>query len=210
MGTDRILISVGLACLTAVAFGFITGVASALPVAAVATLIVGVGALAGGLRLGGGERSAPATDEPPVSTGTAKIGLVVLGAMGLATLVIASTVAQGEARGHAVGHLAIGLVALGLFSALAFLWRPSGGTQAALIRRTVLVLLGLAVFGSFLESIGGAGYDASNSEPRVEALTALHDVALPFAALGMPGIVLGAVAGLVVLMTGITRRRRAA
>jgi hypothetical protein len=210
MGTDRILISLGIACLAAVAFGFITGVASVLPVAAVATLIVGVATLAAGLRLGGGERSVPSTDGTRVSIGAAKIGVAALVLMGLGTLVIAGTVAEGEATGHAVGHLAIGIVALGLLSALAFLWRPSRGTQAALIRRMVLVLLGLAVFGSFLESVGGAGYDAANSEPRVEALAALHGVALPIASLGMPGIVLGAVVGIVVLTTSITRRRRAA
>jgi hypothetical protein len=50
-----------------------------------------------------------------------------------------------------------------------------------LAHRAVLVLSVVATFGSFPESIGGAGYDATNSDARVEALTLLHDVALPFA-----------------------------
>jgi hypothetical protein len=103
-----------------------------------------------------------------------------------------------------------GTVAFALFLALGLLWRPRTDSQAALIRRVVLMLLLVAALGSFVESMGGAGYDATNSRDRVRALTVLHDLALPFSALGMPGVVLGAVAGVVVLARGALRRLRAA
>jgi hypothetical protein len=206
VATDRILISLGLGCLALAGLGFIAGFASVMPLAAVALVVVGVAALAAGLRLDGGDRSDAPPDGPRVSTGAATIAGAALAAMGCVALVVAVTVAEGEATGHAIGHFAIGIVALGLFAVLGLLWRPRRGTQAALIRGMVVSLLGLAVFGSFLESLGGAGYDATNSEARVQALTALHDIALPFAALGMPGVVLGVVVGTVVLATRVARR----
>ncbi len=209
MATDRILIVVGLACVGAVALGFLTGIATVLPIVAIGLLLVGLGSLAAGWRLGGDERTAPAGDAPPVSVSWVKVAATVLGATGVLALVIAVVVAEGEATGHATGHLVIGVVSLALFAVLGLLWRPPTGSQAALARRVVLVLLVVATFGSFLESMGGAGYDATNSDARVEALALLHDVALPFAALGMPGVVLGAIAGIVVLATRIVHRRAA-
>jgi hypothetical protein len=206
MNPYRLMTWLGLACLGAAVLGFVTGIATVLPLAAIALLAVGLASIALGLR-GGADRPAEPTGGSPVSRGRAKIAGGALGLFGLVATVVAATVAEGEATGHAVSHLVVGAAALGLFSALAFLWVPARGTTAALVRGVVLSLLGVAAFGSFLESLGGAGYDTTNSVPRVEALAALHGVALPIAALGMPGLVLGLVTGVVVLATWATRRR---
>jgi hypothetical protein len=133
---------------------------------------------------------------------------VALGAMGVLALVVGLTVAQGEARGHAFSHWIVGVVALALFAALALRWHPQPGTGAAAIRIGVLALLAVGAFGSFLESLGGSGYDAANIEHRVEVLAALHGIALPFAALGLPAVPVGALVGGVVLVTWGVRRRR--
>lgn len=208
MTTDRILILLGLACIAVVAFGHLTGVAAALPGVEVALLLVGLGALVAGWRLGSDGSAAAPADGPPASTGWVRNAAMMLGALGALALVIAVFVAEGEATGHAIGHLMVGAVAFTLFVTLGFFWRPRTGTQAALIRRVVLLLLLVATFGSFVESMGGAGYDPTNSTDRVRTLTLLHDVALPFSALGMPGVILGAVAGVVVLTRGALRRLR--
>ena len=117
-------------------------------------------------------------------------------------------VAEGEAQGHAIGHLVSGIVALALFAGLAILWQPAPGTNASFARGASLLLLGVAAFGSFLESLGGSGYDAANEGPRIESLAALHRIAVPIGAIGVPGIVLGAVVGLVVVSTWAIRRVR--
>jgi hypothetical protein len=210
MTTERILILLGLVCVGAAAFGVLTGVATALPVVAAVLLLVGLGSLVAGCRLGADAPTVVTADPPAVGAGWVRNAAVMLGVVWVIALATALVVAEGEATGHAIGHLVQGTVSFALFLALGLLWRPRTDTQAALIRRVVLVLLLVATFGSFLESMGGAGYDAANRDARVEALTLLHDVALPFSALGMPGIVLGAVAGVVVLARGALRRLRAA
>jgi hypothetical protein len=142
--------------------------------------------------------------------GTAtKIVMLALASMGAVALIVAFTVAVGEAQGHAVGHWLFGAAALGLFIALAIPWHPLPGTTAWLARRVVLAILAVAAFGSFLESLGGAGYDAANEGRRVTALAALHPVALPIAALGLPAIPLGAIVGVAVFSTWAIRRRTA-
>jgi hypothetical protein len=100
-------------------------------------------------------------------------------------------------------------VCLGLFAALAFPWHPPAGSGAATLRGLVLTLLALAALGSFLESLGGAGYDAANDGRRIEALTTLHGIVVPFGALLIGAVPLGVITGVVVLIGWATRRGRA-
>ena len=101
----------------------------------------------------------------------------------MTAFVVALVVAEGEARGHAILHLLTGIVCLGLFAALAFLWHPPAGSGASSFRGLVLMLLAVAGLGALLESLGGAGYDAANAGHRIELLTSLHNMVTPFGAL---------------------------
>jgi hypothetical protein len=130
-----------------------------------------------------------------------RVVAAALAASGIVAAVVAILVAQGEAQGHAVGHLLTGLVCLGLFAALAFPWHPAAGTTLAGVRGLVLALLVAAAFGSFLESLGGSGYDAANAGSRIGALTTLHGIALPFGALVMAAVPLGLITGVVALIS---------
>ena len=65
------------------------------------------------------------------------------------------------------------------------------------------MLLVAATFGSFLESLGGSGYDAANSGTRISALTTLHGIALPFGALVMAAVPLALITGVVALITSV-------
>jgi hypothetical protein len=103
--------------------------------------------------------------------------------LGLAAAGVAVAVAEGEARGHAVGHLLTGIVCLALFAALGRWWRSSTNSISATLRGPLLALLWLATAGLFLESLGGAGYDAANEGERIAFLTALHGIAALPAAL---------------------------
>ena len=78
-----------------------------------------------------------------------------------------------------------------------------------MLRVMVLVLLALAAIGSFVESLGGAGYDAANMARRLPALAALHDVGVPFGVFLMTGVPIGVVTGIAVLVGWTTQRRRA-
>jgi hypothetical protein len=77
------------------------------------------------------------------------------------------------------------------------------------VRGLVLMLLGLAALGTFLESLGGAGYDAANEGRRIEALTTLHGIAVPFGAFLIVSVPLGVITGMVVLIARATHRGRA-
>ena len=117
---------------------------------------------------------------------------------------MALIVAEGEARGHAIGHLITGFLCVGLFAALALPWHPPAGGGAATLRGLVLTLLALSAFGGFMESLGGAGYDAANEGHRIEALTTLHSVAGPFGALLIVAVPLGVITGIAVLIARAT------
>jgi len=117
------------------------------------------------------------------------IGVAVLVGLAAAAAVVASIVAVGDATGHAVGHLAVGLACLILFVGVAAAWHPPQGSGKASIRGMVLLILGVGAFGSFIESLGGAGYDAANLERRVASLAALHGIGVflgPIAVLAIP------------------------
>jgi hypothetical protein len=131
-----------------------------------------------------------------------------LAGLGVVAGVVAMVVAEGQARGHAVLHLLTGLLCMGLFAALAFPWHPRAGSGAATTRGMVLALLTVSAFGSFLESLGGAGYDAANDGRRIEALTALHGIAQPFGAFLIVAVPLAAITGLTVAITRYSHRTR--
>jgi hypothetical protein len=209
MRRARALLTTGFILAALGAGTLITGAVVRAPIVVGLILMAGVVFIVAGAR--GLRRAEPVQTrggDPRRSRRRAGIALGLLGAFGLVALMVAATVAGGEAQGHAIGHLLTGVVALGLFAALAFPWQPEPGTTAAFSRSAVLILLGIAAFGSFLESLGGSGYDAANSARRIEGLAVLHDVALPIAAVGVPGILLGAVAGLIILGTRTLRRVR--
>jgi len=150
----------------------------------------------------------PQNHDPARGERIVRAAALVLAALGVVAALVAFLVAVGEARGHAVGHILTGLLCLGLFAALGFPWHPPAGSGAATLRGLVLSLLALAALGSFLESLGGAGYDAANAGRRIEALTTLHDVAVPFGAFLIGAVPLGVITGIVVLIGWATRRGR--
>ena len=105
-------------------------------------------------------------------------------------------------------HLLTGVIGLGLFAALAFRWHPVPGSGVALFRGMVLTLLALAAFGSFVESLGGAGYDAANDARRLTLLASLHPVGVPFGGFVMTGIPIGIVTVIVVLIAHVMHREQ--
>lgn len=131
-------------------------------------------------------------------------------ALGLVALVVALVVATGDARDHAFLHLLAGVACLALFVPYAFAWHPEPGSARDGFRSVLLLLLAFAAFGSFLESIGGAGYDERNVGRRIEVLTTLHDVALVFAPFLMVAVPLALVACLVVFAAWVVDRDRSA
>lgn len=135
------------------------------------------------------------------------LGLALLG---LVALAVALVVATGEARGHAFFHLLAGALCLALYVPYAFGWHPERGSARAGFRSVLLVLLALAAFGSFVESIGGAGYDERNAGRRIETLTTLHDVGLFFSPFLVVAVPLALAAGLVLFSAWVVNRDRAA
>jgi hypothetical protein len=66
----------------------------------------------------------------------------------------------------------------------------------------------VGAFGSFIESLGGAGYDAANLERRVESLASLHGIGVLFGPVALLAIPLGAVTILLVACSAIVTRIR--
>jgi hypothetical protein len=172
--------------------------------------ILGVIFLLASLVIVRSETPQPATHDPAREQRLVRLVTVVLAAFGIVAAVVAILVAEGQAQGHAVGHFLTGVVCLGLFAALGFAWHPAAGTTLAGMRGLVLALLVAATFGSFLESLGGSGYDAANAGTRIPALATLHGIALPFGALVMAAVPLGLLAGVVALVTRSSQRRKPA
>ena len=138
------------------------------------------------------------------------IGGAVLAGLAAGAAVVAATVAVGDATGHAVGHLAVGLACLILFVGVAAAWHPTPGSGKASVRGMVLLVLGVGAFGSFIESLGGAGYDAANLERRVDSLAALHGIGVLFGPVALLAIPLGLVTLLVVVSTAAAAKLRRA
>ena len=150
----------------------------------------------------------PATHDPARNERLVRVITTGLAGLGLVAVLVALVVAEGEARGHAILHLLTGFLCVGLFAALAFPWHPRAGGVAATLRGLVLTLLAVAAFGAFGESLGGAGYDAANDGHRIEALTTLHSIALPFGAFLFVAVPFGVITGIVVLIVRATDRGR--
>ncbi|MEO8293164.1 MAG: hypothetical protein ABI635_08495 [Actinomycetota bacterium] len=207
MRSTRTLTVAGMLCLLVAAASMAVGFRGPpwlIPVSAVLGLIL----LSAALIRARAEAPAAPTGDPARGQRLARVAILGLSGLGLVALLVALLVAEGEARGHAIAHLLTGLLCVGLFAALAFPWHPHAGSGAATLRGLVLTLLGLAAFGSFLESLGGAGYDAANGGRRIAALTTLHDVGLPFGVLLIGAVPLGAITGIAVFTAWAVRRGR--
>jgi hypothetical protein len=205
---SRWLIAAGSLCLVVAASSIAMGFSNP-PWLTLGAAVLGVIMLTSALVRVRTETDRPQNHDPARGERLVRVATLFLAALGLVAALVAFLVAVGEARGHAVGHLLTGLVCLGLFAALAFPWHPPAGSGAATLRGLVLTLLALAALGSFLESLGGAGYDAANDGRRIEALTTLHGIVVPFGALLIGAVPLGVITGVVVLIGWATRRGRA-
>jgi len=208
MRSSRALIVVGFLCLMVAGSSLVIGFTVDLPWLPLAAGALGSIMLVAGLVTKRAEADRPATYDPARGERLARVVTSGLAGLGLVALLVAFVVAEGEARGHAVLHLLTGFLCVGLFAALAFLWHPRAGGGAATLRGLVLMLLAVAALGGFMESLGGAGYDAANAGRRIEALTTLHSIALPFGALLIVAVPLAVITGVTVLIARATRRGR--
>jgi hypothetical protein len=205
MRSERVLIAAGSACLLIAAAALLAG-PSVFPLFPLGALAAGATLLVVGIERARRQSPGNTTRDPARGERIVRIAFIALAVMGLAAASVAVLVAVGEARGHAVFHLLTGLVCLGLFSALAFPWHPTPGSGTAMFRGMVLALLALATAGSFIESLGGSGYDAANAGRRISTLAALHGVGIPFGAFVMVGVPLGILTGIVVLVGHVAHR----
>ncbi|MDP9184845.1 MAG: hypothetical protein M3O29_04135 [Actinomycetota bacterium] len=167
MRRGGVLLLIGVALLVVAGVSIMSGVITQAPLLTLSTLLVAGIVLGVGLLRARGAAPVVRTGNPGRTMAIARVIVIALGVMGSIALIVAIVVAEGEARGHAIGHLVFGLVALALFAGLAFRWRPEPGANASFVRGASLSLLGVAAFGFFLESLGGAGYDAANEEHRI-------------------------------------------
>jgi hypothetical protein len=207
MRSDRILIAAGGVCLLVGASTALAG-SSSFPLATLGLLALGAVLLVIGLERTRNRSRGDGPRNPARGERLARIVFTIDAVLGIAALVAAAFVAVGEARGHAVFHLLTGSIALALFAALAFRWHPAPGSGIALFRGMVLTLLALAAFGSFVESMGGAGYDAANEARRLTLLASLHPVGVPFGGFVMTGIPIGIITVIVVLIAHVTHREQ--
>ena len=115
----------------------------------------------------------------------------VLAGLAVTASVVAAIIAVGDAIGHAVSHLVFGVACLLLYAVIAAAWHPQPGSAKASIRGMALLVLGIGALGSFIESLGGAGYDAANVERRIEALASLHPVGVLVAPVAFVAIPIG-------------------
>ncbi len=208
MRSERILLAAGAVCLLVAASTLILGGAE-LPILALGILALGAVLLVVGLWQVRGRSSDAEPTDPARGELLARIAFTIDAVLGVAAIITAMAIAIGDAQGHAVFHLLTGVLSLGVFAALAFLWHPTPGSGPAMFRGTVLMLLALAAFGSFVESLGGSGYDAANAERRIRWLASFHAVGLPFGAFVMVGVPIGLLTCAVVLITHLRRRNQA-
>jgi hypothetical protein len=205
MRSERVLLVAGSGCLLVAGWTLVLGGAG-LPILSLGVLALGAVLLVVGLWRARGRPSDADPTDPARGELLVRIAFTIDAVLGTAAVIAAVGVAIGEARGHATGHLVTGIVSLGLFSALAFLWHPVPGTGQAMFRGLILTLLALAAFGPFVESLGGSGYDAANAERRIRWLASFHAVGLPFGAFVMVAIPIGLVACVVVLIAHLRQR----
>ena len=155
--------------------------------------------------------AAPAAEPGGVRGSRTVVSFAVAGGVlsGVA-LVVALVVAQGEARGHAFFHWVFGVMMLALFTAIGFAWHPRADTSASAGRAMLLTGVWLSFAALLLESIGGAGYDKFNADPRIHWLAGIHGLVLPIAGLGLLLLPVSVVLLVVVLVANRSARRRQA
>jgi hypothetical protein len=199
----------GIGCVLVAGLNLLGG-ASRFPWIGLVAFVAGVVMLVVGLVLSRGESAPAPAFAPDAARGErlVRAAAVAMAILGTTALVVALVVPEQEAQGHAVGHLLTGVLSAGLFAALAFPWHPTPGTGTAMFRGIVLTLLATAAIGSFVESLGGSGYDAANEGHRIEALTTLHNLATPFAGLLIGAVPIGLVTAAVVAVAWAVRRDR--
>jgi hypothetical protein len=205
MRSDRVLIGAGFGCVLVAGSTLLVGGAQ-LPILSLCLLALGAVLLTVALWRVRGRSSHPSATDPARGELLVRIAFTIDAVLGAAAIFTAVVVAIGEARGHAIGHLVTGVVSLGLLSVLAFLWHPAPGSGPAMFRGLVLTLLAFAAFGSFVESLGGSGYDAANADRRIRWLASFHAVGLPFGAFVMVGVPIGLVTCAVVLIAHLRQR----
>jgi hypothetical protein len=205
------LLSIGTGFLMVAGLSLLTG-PSEFPWIYLAALLIGTALLVAGLVQSRREPDPSPERAPDPARGErlVRLAAATMAVLGIAALVVALLVPEGEAQAHAIGHLVTGLVCAGLFAALAFPWHPRPGTGTAMVRGIVLSLLAAAAIGGFAESLGGSGYDAANEGHRIVVLTTLHNVVTPLGALTIGAVPIGLATGLVVLVAWIARRNRPA
>ncbi len=186
---ERALIFGGFGCVAAAVATLVLGSAAA---AIVTFVFLAVGAallLLGLTRMRTEQREKTA----PTARGDRLVWVVaaVLAGFAVVVAIVAATVAVGEATGHAISHLATGLACLAIYAGLAALWHPPAGSGKASFEGMELLVLAIAAFGSLVESLGGAGYDAANLERRLPTLASLHDVGVLFAPVALLAVPIG-------------------
>lgn len=201
----RTLIVVGSLFFLIAGSSIVIGLEDDFPWVTLIATVIGSSLLIVAMVVGRGEADRPVRSDPARGERLVRRAAFGLAAMGVVAVLGAWVVAVGEARGHAVLHLVTGFLCLGLFLALAVPWHPPAGTATATMRGVALTSLAVAAFGSFLESLGGAGYDAANDGHRIEALTILHGIAAPFAALLILAVPFAVICGVLVLITRVRR-----
>ncbi len=205
MRSPRTLLVIGSVCLMVACGNLIVG-STAEPWLTLVAAVLGSIAFIAASVTKRSEAVRPTFDHTERSERFLRVVTYGLAGFGLTAFVVALVVAEGEARGHAILHLLTGLVCLGLFAALAFLWHPHAGSGAASFRGFVLMLLAVAGLGALLESLGGAGYDAANAGHRIELLTSLHNIVTPFGALLIVAVPLAVITVVVVLIARVMGR----
>lgn len=205
--SDRWLIAGGFACLVIAASILFVGIERS-PVLFFASLGLGAALLFAALvkTRRRSEREVPASSSSRASW--LRITTWVLITLAAATAVAAVVVAVGDARGHAVGHLVTGLACLGLFIALASMWHPDPHSGLGTFRTLALAFLALGAAGSFVESLGAAGYDAANAERRIPSLASLHDIGVVFGPIAFVAVPVGVVTCLVLVTVRAAHRLR--
>jgi hypothetical protein len=69
-----------------------------------------------------------------------------------------------------------------------------------------LLILASGAFGSFIESLGGSGYDALDAERRIASLASLHDIGIVFAPIALLAIPIGLATLVVLGVVGLAQR----
>ena len=206
---ERALIVGGFGCVAAAVATLVLGSASA-AILTFVFLALGAGLLLFGLvhmrKTEQMEKPEGSAARPGSGDRLVWIVAAVLAGFAVIAGAVAATVAVGEAIGHATAHLVTGLACLAIYVGLAALWHPQPGSGKASLRGMALLVLAIGALGSFIESLGGAGYDAANLEPRIPTLASLHDIGILFAPVALLAVPIGLATIVVIGVVGLARR----